>query len=180
MSSPQDIEKLIARCALNDRSALSPLYKATSAKLFGVLLRILNNRSDAEDALQDVYVKIWHRADRFRAGEFSPLSWMVVIARNHAIDVLRARKPVSVELDEAFDVSSPEKDPEQAAINSAEGARIETCLQELEEQKAQAVRGAYVDGYSYAELAEKYSVPINTMRTWLRRSLLSLRECLER
>ncbi|MEM0899773.1 MAG: sigma-70 family RNA polymerase sigma factor [Pseudomonadota bacterium] len=180
MASPEEIEKLIARCALSDRSALSPLYEATSAKLFGVLLRVLNDRSDAEDALQEVYIKIWHRADRFRANEFSPLSWLVVITRNHAIDVLRARKPISVEVDEAFDVSSDAKNPEEEAINSSEGTRIDNCLQELETERAQAVRGAYVDGYSYVELAERYAVPVNTMRTWLRRSLLSLRKCLER
>jgi RNA polymerase sigma-70 factor (ECF subfamily) len=164
---------------LNNRAAFTKLYSLTSAKLFGVVLRILNNRAEAEDALQEIYVKIWNNADKFAVNQYSPMSWLVVVARNHAIDVIRARKPIAVDIDDAFDVSDDSKTPEQEAINTSEGKRIDNCLQELDEQKAQAVRGAYVEGYSYEELAERFSVPINTMRTWLRRSLISLKECLE-
>ncbi|KPB02936.1 sigma-70 family RNA polymerase sigma factor [Ahrensia marina] len=174
-----DIGNLISQCALNNRAAFTKLYSLTSAKLFGVVLRILNNRAEAEDALQEIYVKIWNNADKFAVNQYSPMSWLVVVARNHAIDVIRARKPIAVDIDDAFDVSDDSKTPEQEAINTSEGKRIDNCLQELDEQKAQAVRGAYVEGYSYEELAERFSVPINTMRTWLRRSLISLKECLE-
>jgi RNA polymerase sigma-70 factor (ECF subfamily) len=174
-----DIGNLISQCALNNRAAFTRLYSLTSAKLFGVVLRILNNRAEAEDALQEIYVKIWNNADKFAVNQYSPMSWLVVVARNHAIDVIRARKPIAVDIDDAFDVSDDSKTPEQEAINTSEGKRIDNCLQELDEQKAQAVRGAYVEGYSYEELAERFSVPINTMRTWLRRSLISLKECLE-
>lgn len=174
-----DIGNLISQCALNNRAAFTKLYSLTSAKLFGVVLRILNNRAEAEDALQEIYVKIWNNADKFAVNQYSPMSWLVVVARNHAIDVIRARKPIAVDIDDAFDVSDDNKTPEQEAINTSEGKRIDNCLQELDEQKAQAVRGAYVEGYSYEELAERFSVPINTMRTWLRRSLISLKECLE-
>jgi len=174
-----DIGNLISQCALKNRAAFTQLYSLTSAKLFGVVLRILNNRAEAEDALQEIYVKIWNNADRFAVNQYSPMSWLVVVARNHAIDVIRARKPIAVDIDDAFDVSDDSKTPEQEAINTSEGKRIDRCLQELDEQKALAVRGAYVEGYSYDELAERFSVPINTMRTWLRRSLISLRECLE-
>ncbi|MEM5501506.1 sigma-70 family RNA polymerase sigma factor [Ahrensia kielensis] len=174
-----DIGNLISQCALKNRAAFTQLYSLTSAKLFGVVLRILNNRAEAEDALQEIYVKIWNNADKFAVNQYSPMSWLVVVARNHAIDVIRARKPIAVDIDDAFDVSDDSKTPEQEAINTSEGKRIDRCLQELDEQKALAVRGAYVEGYSYDELAERFSVPINTMRTWLRRSLISLRECLE-
>ncbi len=174
----QDIADLIARCALRDRAAFRDLYTRTSAKLFGVSLRILKDRSEAEEALQEVYVKIWQRADRYVAGSYSPISWLVAVARNHALDILRARKPVADEIDVALEIADLGPDPERAAVDRSERTRIDTCLAELDGDKAEAVRGAYLDGYSYDELAERHGVPLNTMRTWLRRSLLKLRECL--
>jgi RNA polymerase sigma-70 factor (ECF subfamily) len=177
-SATSDIADLIARTALRDRAAFRDLYQRTSAKLFGVSLRILKDRSEAEEALQEVYVKIWQRADRYVAGGYSPISWLVAVARNHALDILRARKPQSDDIDVALEVADGAPDPEQAAVQRGERSRIETCLGELEGDKAEAVRGAYLDGFSYDELAERHKVPLNTMRTWLRRSLLKLRECL--
>ncbi len=177
MGSPE-IADLIARTALRDRQAFRDLYQRTSAKLFGVSLRILRDRSEAEEALQEVYVKIWQRADRYVAGGYSPISWLVAVARNHALDILRARKPVSEDIDGALEVADAAPDPEQAAVDKGERSRIDNCLAELEADKADAVRGAYLDGFSYEELAARHSVPLNTMRTWLRRSLLKLRECL--
>ena len=173
-----DIADLIARTALRDRGAFRDLYSRTSAKLFGVTLRILKDRSEAEEALQEVYVKIWQRADRYVAGGYSPISWLVAVARNHALDVLRARKPVSDDIETAIDLADGGPDPEQATIDSSERTRIDGCLDTLEADKADCVRGAYLDGFSYEELATRHSVPLNTMRTWLRRSLMKLRECL--
>lgn len=175
-----DIAELIARTALRDRSAFQTLYLATSAKLFGVTLRILRDRSEAEEALQEVYVKVWQRADRYVAGGYSPISWLVAVARNHCLDLLRARKPASDDIEAAFDLADDAPDPERVAMASGERAQIEACLAELEADRADAVRGAYLDGYSYEELASKHGVPLNTMRTWLRRSLLKLKECLTR
>jgi RNA polymerase sigma-70 factor (ECF subfamily) len=176
--STAEIADLIARTALKDRGAFRDLYQRTSAKLFGVTLRILRDRSEAEEALQEVYVKIWQRADRYAAGGYSPISWLVAIARNHALDILRARKPIADDIDGALEVADLAPDPEQAAIGQGERGRIDTCLAELEGDKAEAVRGAYLDGFSYDELAARFGVPLNTMRTWLRRSLIKLRECL--
>lgn len=178
MDGSAEITELLSRCALRDRQAFRELYRRTSAKLFGVTLRILRDRSEAEEALQEVYVKIWQRSDRFVAGGYSPISWLVAVARNHALDILRARRPQSEDIDVALEVADTAPDPERAAVDSGERSRIETCLSELDTDKADAVRGAYLDGYSYEELATRHSVPLNTMRTWLRRSLLKLRECL--
>jgi RNA polymerase sigma-70 factor, ECF subfamily len=177
-STSQDISDLIARCALRDRAAFRILYDRTSAKLFGVALRILKDRAEAEEALQDIYVKIWQRADRFVAGPYSPISWLVAVARNHALDIVRARRPVHDDIDNVPELPDTGPTPEGAAVASDEKMRIETCLETLEPDRADAVRGAYLDGYSYEELATRHSVPLNTMRTWLRRSLAKLKECL--
>jgi RNA polymerase sigma-70 factor, ECF subfamily len=173
-----EIADLIARCSLRDRQAFRDLYRRTSAKLFGVTLRILRDRSEAEEALQEVYVKIWQRADRYVPGGYSPISWLVAVARNHSLDVLRARKPQSDDIDMALDVADAGPDPEKSAVDRGERSRIDNCLGQLDAEKADAVRGAYLDGYSYEELSERHKVPLNTMRTWLRRSLMKLRECL--
>jgi RNA polymerase sigma-70 factor, ECF subfamily len=178
--TPQDISKLIVRVSLRDRAAFDLLYRHTSAKLYGVCLRILNDRAETDEAVQEVFVKVWTKADRFAVSDLSPISWLVAVARNHAIDRIRARRPRSEDIDEALDVADPNPGPESIAVASGENARIHGCLDELEDDRAAAVRGAYLNGDSYAELAERYSVPLNTMRTWLRRSLIKLRECLER
>jgi len=173
-----EIADLLARCALRDRAAFKTLYGRTSAKLYGVTLRILRDRSEADEALQEVYVKIWQRADKYVPGGYSPISWLVAVARNHSLDVLRARKPQGEDIDLALDVADAGPNPEQAEAARGERSRIDNCLGQLDEEKADAVRGAYLDGYSYEELATRHKVPLNTMRTWLRRSLMKLRECL--
>jgi RNA polymerase sigma-70 factor (ECF subfamily) len=180
VSSESEIAALIQRLALRDRAALAQLYNAVSPKLFGVCMRILRDRSDAEDALQEVFVKIWQRADRFSLAGTSPVGWMVAIARNHSIDRLRSRKPSGDSLDAAREIADTGRDPEAHTVLKSEGRRVDRCMGELEADRADAVRSAYVEGLSYQELAERYSVPLNTMRTWLRRSLLKLRECLDR
>ncbi len=179
LSSPsREIADLIARCAMRDRSAFRQLYERTSAKLFGVTLRILKDRGEAEEAIQEVYVKIWQRADRYVAGNTSPISWLVAVARNHCLDMLRARRPMSDDLDVALEIPDSGPTPERATQDNQERGQIDRCLSTLEPDRAEAVRGAYLDGYSYEELASRYAVPINTMRTWLRRSLLKLKDCL--
>src|SRR3954464_10601235 len=140
-SDTADISDLIARCALRDRQAFRTLYARTSAKLFGVTLRILRDRSEAEEALQEVYVKIWQRADRYVPGGYSPISWLVAVARNHSLDVLRARKPQSEDIDLALDVADAGPDPEQAEASRGERSRIDNCLGQLDAEKADAVRG---------------------------------------
>jgi RNA polymerase sigma-70 factor (ECF subfamily) len=180
VSSEAEIATLIQKVALRDRAALAQLYPAVSPKLFSVCLRILKDRSDAEDALQEVFIKIWQRADRFAVAGTSPVGWLVAIARNHSIDRVRSRKPTGHSLDEAFDLADGGRDPEAETVLKGEGRRVDKCMQELDPDRASAVQSAYVEGLSYQELADRHSVPLNTMRTWLRRSLLKLRECLDR
>lgn len=176
-----EIATLIVRISLRDRAAFDRLYLLTSAKLFGTCLRVLRNRAEAEEALQDVFVKIWLKADRFAVTGQSPVSWLMAIARHHSIDRLRARRETAGGIDDlALEVRDPAAGPEALAVAAGERRRIDGCLDELDGDKAGAVRGAYLDGDSYADLAARHGVPLNTMRTWLRRSLMRLKECLER
>lgn len=179
MATVEDIERMIARMAMGDRAALSQLYAATSGKLFGIALRVLDDRPEAEDALQEIYVKLWHNAGRYRANGLSPMTWLIAVARNHAIDRLRARKGHrGAGLEEVAEVADPGLNPEEAAISASMRGRIGECLRALPPERADAVCRAYLMGEAYADLAARHSVPLNTMRTWLRRSLLKLRECL--
>lgn len=179
MASPNDIEGMIARMAMGDRAALSALYAATSAKLYGIALRVLEDRAEAEDALQEIYVKLWHNAGRYRSNGLSPMTWLITIARNHAIDRLRARRSRrAAPIEEAERIADGGDTPEEAAVASSLRGRIGDCLGLLEPDRADAIRRCYLDGEAYADLAARYGVPLNTIRTWLRRSLLKLRECL--
>ena len=180
MNDPEDIENAILRVSLGDRAAFSFLYDATSAKLFGVCLRVLNDKAEAEDVLQDVFVKVWHKAGLYKANGLSPMTWLITLARNAAIDRLRARKTGTVDIDDVHDLSDGAPTPEAEAVAASERQRLLNCLEELEADRADAVRRAYLDGDSYKELAARYDVPLNTMRTWLRRSLLALKDCLSR
>ena len=111
--SQDEIGSLLPRVALKDRAAFDRLYALAAPKLFGVLLRILNERSEAEDALQEVFVKIWSRADRYAQSDASALGWLCAIARNHAIDKVRARQKPSQPIDEAYDIADDAPDPER-------------------------------------------------------------------
>ena len=181
MTSRQDIEDYIAGCSAGDRAAFSALYQATSAKLFGICLRVLNSRAEAEDALQEVYVKVWRNAGKYQSGGYSPMTWLITIARNHAIDRLRSRRAQGGSgMEEAEAIADAKPGPEALAVADSERGRLVECLDELPDDRASAVRLAYLHGETYADLAARFDVPLNTMRTWLRRSLQKLKECLLR
>ena len=180
MTSRADIEKLIGQVALRNQASFAALYDATSGKLFAVCLQVLKNRSEAEDALQDVFIRIWDKADRYAVTGHSPMTWLITLARNLAIDRLRARKANNVDLDSAGELVEKSPGPEAASIAASESRQINACFAELPQDRAAAVRAAYLDGATYQALADRFDVPLNTMRTWLRRSLLALRECLSR
>jgi RNA polymerase sigma-70 factor (ECF subfamily) len=176
--SDDPVADLINKCAAADRAAFRALYHATSAKLMGVLLRILKERSGAEDALQEVYTRVWLRAGRYDPAKGRGMTWLIAIARNLAIDRLRARPDASS--DDGLDtVQDNTPRAETRLIAMGEARRMADCFDTLEPDRADAVRGAYLAGLSYVELAERHAVPLNTMRTWLRRSLLKLKECLD-
>lgn len=172
------VADLIAKCAAADRAAFRALYRSTSAKLMGVLLRMLGERAEAEDALQEVYTRVWLRAGRYDPTKGRGMTWLIAVARNLAIDRLRAR-PLPASDDGLDTVADSAPRAETRLVAQGEARRMVDCFATLEPDRASAVRGAYLDGLSYVQLAERHAVPLNTMRTWLRRSLLKLRECLD-
>lgn len=172
------VADLITKCAAGDRAAFRSLYRVSSAKLMGVLLRMLGERAEAEDALQEVYTRVWLRAGRYDPTKGRGMTWLIAIARNLAIDRLRARPEATS--DEGLDtVQDCTPRAETRLVAQGEAKRMADCFDTLDPDKADAVRGAYLNGLSYLDLAARHAVPLNTMRTWLRRSLLKLKECLE-
>lgn len=180
MNSEETLEDLLAKTRLNDRAAFARLYSATSAKLFGICLRILKERPLAEEALQEVYMKIWRGAQRYDSGKGKPITWMARIAHNHAIDRLRALKPTGLDLDEVLDLADSNPGPEQNAIANDNTRAMNACLDELDEAHAHVIRMAYLDGYTYDEISAENATPVNTIKTWVRRSLSKLKDCLNR
>lgn len=165
--------------ARQDRTALRQVYEMTSAKLFGICLRISNDRGAAEDILQDVYVKVWNRAGRFDADRASPITWLCAIARNTAIDWQRsAGRVATAPEDAAYAVADDRMRADEYIEQDQQSAQIHHCLSELEEKQGLAIRAAFFDGLTYADLAARMDVPLGTMKSWVRRGLQRLKLCL--
>jgi RNA polymerase sigma-70 factor (ECF subfamily) len=170
----------LAAVAGGDREAMALLYRRTSAKLYGVCLRLLGSEAEAEEVLQETYVTVWRKAAAFDESRASPITWLAVLARNKAIDRLRARRAQADDLDAALDIADDAPLAPELIDRDRDSQRLAHCLGELEEKSATAIRAAFLDGLSYPELAEREGVPLPTMKSWIRRGLLRLRGCLER
>lgn len=184
---PTDADQLtdlLARCALGDRRSFEALYRATSAQLFGVILRIVNNQDIAAEILQESYVKIWHKAGDFRADIAKPLTWMGTIARNQAIDtVRRASYAANHEPIEDFHWladESEQADPVDQAHQARCNQSLMDCLNQLEGAQKEALLMAYFGGLTHEELAQKLDRPLGTVKSWLRRGLQRLKDCLDK
>lgn len=172
----------IGRVATGDRTAFGNVYRMTSAKLHGIVLRILGDRAEAEDVLQDVYLTVWRRAGDYDPTIASPVTWLVAIARNRAIDRLRALRVVrsSVEIEAILDIEDGGPSPQERVAREQERRRLDECLDVLPEVSRLAIRAAFFGGLTYEEAAIAAGVPVGTMKSWIRRGLISLRGCLER
>jgi RNA polymerase sigma-70 factor, ECF subfamily len=178
LTSPE-LAQLIAAVAKRDEVAFERLYAATRAKLFGVVLRILRRQDLAEEVIQEAYVKIWNSAGKFSPDLASPITWMASIARNRAIDIVRRRGEVSMEEEPAArEVAADAPDPLARREMTEELKRLLECVGRLEPDRQKLVLLAYYNGWSREHLAAKFETPVNTVKTWLRRSLLEIRECL--
>ena len=179
MLTPAELVALIASVAKRDEAAFERLYAATRAKLYGVVLRILRRQDLAEEVIQETYVKIWNSATQFNPALASPITWMTSIARNRAIDIVRKRSELSIEDEpDAMEVAADSPDPLARREMSEELKRLLECVGRLEPDRQRLVLLAYYNGWSREQLAEKFASPVNTIKTWLRRAMLEIRECL--
>ena len=174
-------EALLAQVALGNRSAFETLYRGTADQLFGICVRVLGERSEAEEALQEVFANVWRKAGQFDASRASAMSWLGMMARNKAIDRLRAlpRRGALSPLEFAADVPDPGASPLQQADALAAGERLTHCLEQLEPKRRSLIREAFFGGFTYEELATRAQAPLGSIKSWIRRGLLQLRACLE-
>jgi RNA polymerase sigma factor (sigma-70 family) len=175
-----ELAHLLGAVARGDRRSFSALYDRTSAKVYGICLRLLGNEAEAQDVLQDVYVTVWQKADRYDAGRASAITWLAVLARNRAVDRLRRRSAAGEPIEAAAEVEDDSPSAFDILGQADDSARLGLCLEELEDRARAAIRGAFLEGATYPELAERQGVPLGTMKSWIRRGLQRLRGCLER
>jgi RNA polymerase sigma-70 factor (ECF subfamily) len=181
MLTQAELVWLLAAVAKGDKAAFERLYGATRAKLYGVLLRILGRPEAADDVMQETYLKVWQMAGKFDPTVASPITWMVAMARNRAIDIVRKKADVSVEdSPEAMGVAADTPPPLARREMTEELRRLLGCLGKLDPEKQRIVLLAYYSGWSREQLSRKLDIPVNTIKTWLRRSLLEIRECMGR
>lgn len=180
----QRLEAALIATGFADRAAFRRVYQMTSAKLFGICLRICGERQAAEDVLQEVYLIIWRRAPSFEPRRSSPITWLATIARNRAIDWRRSgrRAPAEPMPDFRVEPGREPVDPDRLAdagmIDDEDLRRLRACLAALDERPRNAIRSAFLDGLTYNELARREGVPLPTMKSMVRRGLLQLRKCL--
>jgi RNA polymerase sigma-70 factor, ECF subfamily len=187
-SSPQEpvdpLRHLMARVALRDRAAFERLYRATSAHLFSVSLRVLRDEGRADEVLQEAYVSIWQKAASYQPEVATPMTWMINIVRNRAIDALRAsrkERDSTIELnEEAMDVAADASgDPHALFDESLVKTRINECMLALAPAQRQALALAYYRGMVHTEIAESLNAPLGTVKSWVRRGLDQLKSCLD-
>ena len=176
--SRQDLVAALQRTARGDRAAFRLVYEATSLKLYGIVVRILRRRDLADEVLQEVYIRVWQRAGDFDSASGSPITWLATIARNRALD--EARRGTMRSLDEFPELLQvPSEDNPAANIErSEELRRLYACLDALEPEKKEIVLLVYYHGMTREEISIRYKRPAATVKTWLRRSLAQLKDCL--
>ncbi len=176
----EDLRLALGRVALRDAVALEDVYRATSSKLFGVCLRILHDREEAEDVLQEVYLSVWAKAGQYDPARVSPITWLAAVARNRAIDRVRARPRASSPLEAAAEAADPSPSAVALMESDEDSRRLRGCLDELEANSADAIRTAFFEGCTYEVLALRIGAPLGTVKGWIRRGLQRLKGCLER
>lgn len=186
----RELSQLLARTGVGDRAAFATLYERTHTHLFAVILRIHRDRAQAEDVLQEVYVNVWRSAQGFDAAQSQPLTWLTSVARNRAIDALR-RAQTQPRLESAHRGDEGEEEnvidrvadetagPLELLGQAAEARALARCMQGLTATQRQSVALAFFDGLSHAEVATQMRQPLGTVKSWVRRALLTLRSCLD-
>jgi RNA polymerase sigma-70 factor, ECF subfamily len=181
----KELAELLGACGRGDRGAFARLYETTSPKLFGIAIRMLRREDLAEEVVQECYVSIWKNARTYTAALSAPMTWMTSIVRNRCLDSLRRpRLEVSLARDEETGddpleaVPSEEPEPLEMLQRSSDANALATCLAALDARMRQAIVLAYFEGMSHSELASHMRQPLGTVKTWIRRGLERLRNCL--
>jgi RNA polymerase sigma-70 factor (ECF subfamily) len=179
------LASLLSRIALRDQAAFRELYQLTASRLLAVSMRMLRDQARAEDVLQEAFVGVWRTADRYAIEKSQPMTWLVNIVRNRTIDVLRApRREDSLTVDDEdgdsheMDIEDESAGPLDALVAKSQATALQRCLERLEPGPRQSVLLAFYEGLSHAELAEKMNQPLGTIKSWVRRSLDRLKDCL--
>ncbi|MGJ9420497.1 sigma-70 family RNA polymerase sigma factor [Massilia sp. CMS3.1] len=181
-ADPAQLRAWLQAAARRDGSAFHALYEASSPRLYGLALRILGRRELAEEVLQESFVAIWHHASEYESALSAPMTWMTTIVRNRAFDVLRRTRHEGE--DDAFDSRAMESLPDLSATPadllqmSSEAKALADCMGALEEKHRQVVGMAFFHDLSHSDVAEKLTLPLGTVKTWIRRSLARLHSCL--
>lgn len=166
--------------ATGDRAAFEEVYRRTSVKLFGVCLRILPVRHEAEEALQEAFLQVWRRAGAFDASRGTAMTWLITLTRNRAVDRLRAGGKIATSpIELAAEVSDDAPSAPQILEMGEDEQRLAHCLGTLENAEHHLIRTAFFEGSTYAELAARASTPLGTIKSRIRRALLKLRNCLQ-
>lgn len=176
--SNDDTEALLQRCAAGDRVGFRALYDLWGARLHGIALRITRQSSLAADATHDAFVQVWQRADHFDPRRGSPEAFLISLVRYRALDIVR-RQGRTMSDDERSEQEDESPDALSHLISISEGVVLHHCLAQLEPERRKLVVMAFADGLSHGDLAARLSLPLGTVKSWIRRSLLALRECLE-
>ncbi|WP_341910789.1 sigma-70 family RNA polymerase sigma factor [Polaromonas sp. YR568] len=177
---------LIDRVALADESALRELYELTSSKLYGVAVRVVSNRSWAEDVLQEAFINIWRIAGDYKATLSPPMAWLCLIVRSRGLDFLRRRNSDRAdavqELDDVLSdtLEGDSANPMDTALAGEQAWALHQCLSQLGNKQREVVSLAYLRDLSHGELAEQLKLPLGTVKTWIRRGLEQLRGCMAR
>ena len=173
-----ELAALLLRCAEGDRAAFRRLYDLQSARLYAIALRITRQSATAADAVHDAFLQVWQYAARFDPSRGNPEAWLLSLVRYRALDIARrgAREMPGLELPEAAD---PDPDPLARLIGTTEGEALHRCLETLEPERRRLVLMAFVDGLTHIELAARLRQPLGTVKSWIRRALISLKQCLE-
>jgi len=177
--SPLQLEQLVRRTSRADATAFAMLYRQSAPKLFGIALRIVGNRDEAEEVLQESFVAVWQRAGDYDVERGSAAGWLVTIVRHCAIDHLRrrARRPEGRKAPDELLTSLASGD--RGADRSAELDALQRCLGELDEQPRRAILLAYLYGFTREEIAVALAAPVGTVKSWLRRGTERLKRCLD-
>ncbi len=179
MSTTPELAWLLAAVAKGDQAAFERLYQATRAKLYGMILRILRRADLAAEVMQETYLGVWMSAGQFDPAAASPIPWMLAIARNRAIDIVRTASEISVEEDLEIAETAPDVAEPLSEREMSEGLkRLLACMGGLEEEQRRLVLLAYYSGWNRDQLAAKFEKPVETIRTSLRQAFSHVRECL--